>query len=552
MLSKIFIKNYILIDELELELSDGLNIITGETGAGKSILINAIDIAFGGGKGGNKEVIKTGAEKALIEITILNKKQDISSLFDEYGIENYGEEIILSREITQTSSRARVNGSLVNQEFLKIFREMFLDIHSQHQTYSFLQPKYHITLLDSYTKNTCGEILEAYRLEYDKYKLMLSELEDLKNSANKTEDQIEFLKFQVEEIENAEIKEIDEYEKLNNELAVLENVEKLKELTGSSYWAISGDDGSILEGLLQIKQNLSKASSMDNSLEQTESDLISAIDALKGISSYLRDYSSSLENDEERINTIQERLFLLDKLKRKYGGTLENVIKEGEKLRKELDSIEFSTQNIEDLEKQIKEQYNLLTEQAENLSTERKKYGELLSSLIVEKLENLELPKVKFVIDISPCELNQNGCDKVEFLISTNISEGLKPLAKVASGGEVSRVMLAIKTIFAQSDDIDTVIFDEIDTGISGKTSQSVADEVKELSKYMQIIMITHQAIIASKSDRHIYVSKTQDNTTNVKISVLEGNTKLKAIAELAGGEVNEESLQFAKMLIGG
>lgn len=552
MLSKIFIKNYILIDELELELSDGLNIITGETGAGKSILINAIDIAFGGGKGGNKEVIKTGAEKALIEITILNKKQDISSLFDEYGIENYGEEIILSREITQTSSRARVNGSLVNQEFLKIFREMFLDIHSQHQTYSFLQPKYHITLLDSYTKNTCGEILEAYRLEYDKYKLMLSELEDLKNSADKTEDQIEFLKFQVEEIENAEIKEIEEYEKLNNELAVLENVEKLKELTGSSYWSISGDDGSILEGLLQIKQNLSKASSMDNSLEQTESDLISAIDALKGISSYLRDYSSSLENDEERINTIQERLFLLDKLKRKYGGTLENVIKEGEKLRKELDSIEFSTQNIEDLEKQIKKQYNLLLEQAEKLSTERKKYGEILSSLIVEKLENLELPKVKFVIDISPCELNQNGCDKVEFLISTNISEGLKPLAKVASGGEISRVMLAIKTIFAQSDNIDTVIFDEIDTGISGKTSQSVADEVKELSKYMQIIMITHQAIIASKSDRHIYVSKTQDNTTNVKISVLEGNTKLNAIAELAGGGVNEESLQFAKMLIGG
>ena len=552
MLSKIFIKNYILIDKLELDLSEGLNIITGETGAGKSILINAIDIAFGGGKGGNKEIIKNGAEKALIEITILNKKQDVSSFFEEYGIENYGEEIILSREITPTSSRARVNGSLVNQEFLKIFREMFLDIHSQHQTYSFLQPKYHITLLDAYSKNTCGNLLEEYRSEYEKFKKMLSELEELKNSANKTEDQIEFLRFQVEEIEGAEVNDIDEDEKLNNELAVLENVEKLKELTGSSYWSISGDDGSILEGLLQIKQNLSKASGMDSSLEQTESDLIGAIDSLKGISSYLRDYSSSLENDEERMNTIQERLFLLDKLKRKYGGTLENVIKEGEKLRKELDGIEFSTQNIEDLETQIEKQHSLLKVLAEKLSEERKKYGEVLSSLIIEKLEKLELPKVKFVIDIQPCELNQNGCDKVEFLISTNISEGLKPLAKVASGGEISRVMLAIKTIFAESDNIDTVIFDEIDTGISGKTSQSVADEVKELSKYMQIIMITHQAIIASKSDRHIYVSKTQDNTTNVSISVLEGETKLKAIAELAGGDINEESLKFAEMLVGG
>jgi DNA repair protein RecN (Recombination protein N) len=557
MLSKIFIKNYILIDELELDLSEGLNIITGETGAGKSILINAIDIAFGGGKGGNKEIIKNGADKALIEITILNKKQDISALFDEYGIENYGEEIILSREITQTSSRARINGSLVNQEFMKIFREMFLDIHSQHQTYSFLQPKYHIELLNSYI-NSVGQAspdnsfcLDVYKTNYAKYKQMLSTLEELKNSANKTEDQIEFLKFQVEEIENAELNDINEDEKLNNELAVLENVEKLKELTGSSYWSISGDEGSILEGLFQIKQDLSKASGMDNSLEEIESELIGAIDSLKGISSFLRDYSSSLENDEERINTIQERLFILDKLKRKYGGTLENVIKEGEKLRKELDSIEFSTQNIEELEVKIEEQHKLLLEQAAKLSEERKKYAKTLSSLIVEKLEKLELPKVKFVINISPCELNQNGSDKVEFLISTNISEGLKPLAKVASGGEVSRVMLAIKTIFAESDNIDTIIFDEIDTGISGKTSQAVADEVKELSKYMQIIMITHQAIIASKSDRHIYVSKTQDNTTNVNISVLEGEQKLKAIAELASGSVNDESLQFAKMLVG-
>ena len=551
MLSKIFIKNYILIDELELDLSEGLNIITGETGAGKSILINAIDIAFGGGKWMNREIIKNGAEKALIEITILNKKQDITSLFEEYGIENYGEEIILSREIAPTSNRARINGSLVNQEFMKIFRELFLDIHSQHQTYSFLQPKYHITLLDSYTKNTCGELLETYQSGYNNYHQMISELEKLKNSANKTEDQIEFLKFQVEEIENANVNEINEDEKLNNELAVLENVEKLKELTGSSYWSISGDDSSILECLLQIKQNLSKASGMDNSLEEIESELISTIDALKGISSFLRDYSSSLENDEERINTIQERLFILDKLKRKYGGTLENVIKEGEKLRNELNGIEFSTKNIDELELQIKKQYLLLSKQAEKLSEERKKYAQVLSSLIIEKLEQLELPKVKFEIHFEPCELNQNGSDKVEFLISTNISEGLKPLAKVASGGEISRVMLAIKTIFAESDNIDTVIFDEIDTGISGKASQSVADEVKELAKYMQIIMITHQAIIASKSDRHIYVKKTQNDKTSINISVLDDTLKLQAIAELASGEVNEESLKFAQMLVG-
>lgn len=548
MLSKIFIKNYILIDELELDLAQGLNIITGETGAGKSILINAIDIAFGAKAG--KEVIKTGADKAVIELTILNTKQDLTSLFEEYGIDDTGEEIILSREITQTGSRSRINGCLVNQEFMRNFRELFLDVHSQHQTYSFLQPKYHIALLDSYTKNTLGGMLENYRQEFGRYMDLISKLEDLKNAANKTEDQIEFLKFQVNEIEEAQLSSTTEDEELNNELSVLENVEKLKDLTGASYWSISGDDGSVLEGLLQIKTNLSKASGMDGALEEVEGELIEAIELLKNVSSTLRDYSSALDNDEERINTIQERLFLLDKLKRKYGGTLEKVMEQGEALRAELNGIEFSTQNIEDLEAEITALKGKLEALAEELSAERKNYAAVLSSLIVEKLEKLELPKVKFEIHFDKCELSINGCDKVEFLISTNISEGLKPLAKVASGGEISRVMLAIKTIFAQSDNIDTVIFDEIDTGISGKTSQSVADEVKELSKYMQIIMITHQAIIASKSDKHFYVKKTQYDRTSVDISVLEGEAKLRAIAELAGGEVTEESLKFAQTLI--
>ena len=548
MLSKIFIKNYILIDELESDFSEGLNIITGETGAGKSILINAIDIAFGAKAG--REVIKNGQDKACIELTIINKKQDLSSLFEEYGIDDTGEEIILSREITQTGSRSRVNGCLVNQEFMRHFRELFLDIHSQHQTYSFLQPKYHIVLLDSYAKNTCGVMLENYRSEYSRYKELVEKLEELKNSANKTEEQIDFLKFQVNEIDEAQITSPTEDEELNNELAVLENVEKLKDLTGSSYWAISGDDGAILDALLQIKTNLSKASSMDGSLEATESEIIEVIEALKNISSSLRNYSSSLDNDEERINTIQERLFLLDKLKRKYGGSLEKVILQGKALRQELDSIEFSTQNIEDLEQEIQDLHKKLETLAEEISNERKNYAKVLSALIVEKLEKLELPKVRFEISFDKCELNSNGCDKVEFLISTNISEGLKPLAKVASGGEISRVMLAIKTIFAQSDNIDTVIFDEIDTGISGKTSQAVADEVKELAKYMQVIMITHQAIIASKSDRHFYVKKTQDGKTSVDISILTGDKKLKAIAELAGGEVTDESLKFAKTLM--
>lgn len=545
MLTKIYIKNYILIDELELDLSNGLNIITGETGAGKSILINAIDIAFGAKSG--KEVIKTGADKAIIEVTILNKKQDVNSLFEEYGIDNNSNEIIISKEITQTASRSRVNGCLVNQEFIKIFRELFLDIHSQHQTYSLLQPKYHINLLDSYMKNS---VIIDYKKGFEKYKNLLNDLENLKKVSEKTIEQIDFLKFQVDEIESANLNSLTEDEDLNNELSVLENVEKLKEHTGTSYWSLSGDDNSILDALFQIKATLSKASSMDNTLEKVESEFLNSIEILKDVSSYLREYSSNLENDTERINAIQERLFLLEKLKRKYGGSLEKVIETGSNLRRELDRIEFSTQNIEALEKEIEILKLELLSKAEIISSERKICAKELSKKIINKLEKLELPKVQFEINFEKTELSINGIDKIEFLISTNISEDLKPLAKVASGGEISRVMLAIKTIFATADNIDTVIFDEIDTGISGKTSQAVAEEVKELANYMQIIMITHQAIIASKSDKHIYVKKSQNDVTKVDISVLEDDLKLKAIAELASGNVTDESLKLAKVLI--
>ena len=424
---------------------------------------------------------------------------------------------------------------------------MFIDIHSQHQTYSFLQPKFHIVLLDSYMKNPD---LITYKSDFEKYKLLNQELEQLKSLSQKTEEQIDFLRFQVEEIENAGLESLTEDEDLSNELSVLENVEKLKELTGSSYWTLSGDDGSVLDALIQIKATLAKAVNLDNSLTNIESEVVSAIEILKESASVLRDYSSSLENDTEKINQIQERLFLLDKLKRKYGGTIEKVIETGRNLRQELDNIEFSTKNIEDLEIKIEDAKNNLYVLAEKLSTARKSCAKELSGMIVEKLEKLELPKVKFEIGFESCDLCSNGIDKIEFLISTNISEGLKPLAKVASGGEISRVMLAIKTIFAQSDNIATVIFDEIDTGISGRTSQSVAEEVKALAQYMQIVMITHQAIIASKSDRHFYVKKTQENQTSINISILNESQKLNAIAELASGEITEESLSLAKTLI--
>ena len=306
MIKQLRIKDYILIDELTANFDTGLNVITGETGAGKSILINAIDIAFAPRV--SKEVIKHDREKAIIELVIENTKHDLTQLFDENGVDNNGSEIVLTKEITQNGVRSRINGTLVNQEFIKQLKSYFLDIHSQHQTYAFMQPKYHINLLDNYAKEFYGTKLDAYKEKFKEYQNLYSKLESLKNVSDMTENQIEFLKFQINEIDEANIKSSTEDEELNSELEVLENAEKLKELTGSAYWAINGDDGSIMEALGKIKQNIAKAASMDKNLEELESNLLDALERLKDTGSELRDYSQNLDNDTERLNTIQERL----------------------------------------------------------------------------------------------------------------------------------------------------------------------------------------------------------------------------------------------------
>ena len=548
MIKQIKLKDYILIDELCANFDNRLNIITGETGAGKSIILNAIDLVFSSRV--SKDVIKTGCDKACIEITLENTKHNLSKLFEENGIDNLGSEIIISKEITQNSVRSRINGTLVNQELLKSLRTLFVDIHSQHQTYTFLQPQYHINLLDSYGREDYGALLDEYKTKYIEYQTLLTALETAKSSANATESQIDFLKFQINEIEEANIQSVTEEDELNQELEVLENAEKLKELTGSSYWAINGDDGSILEALAKIKVDISKAAGFDSSLEEVNQQFVDAVENLKDLSSTLREYSQNLDNDTERLNEIQERLFIFDKLKRKYGGTLESVLQNYEQFSNELSTIEFSTQNIDKLEQEISKSKSELTEIASKITENRSNYAQVLSVLIQDKLAVLELPKARFEIKITPKELGQNGADNVEFMISTNVSEVLKPLAKVASGGEISRVMLAIKSIFAQNDDIDTVIFDEIDTGISGKATQSVADEIVELSKSHQVIVITHQAIIASKANKHFYVRKSQEDETKVEVYVLTGDNRIKALAELAGGTINEQSIEFAKSLL--
>ncbi|MBQ4077727.1 DNA repair protein RecN [bacterium] len=549
MIKSVSVKNYILIDELTLNFDKGFNVFTGETGAGKSIIIGAIDVALGAKV--TKDVIKTGTDKAFIELVIsLDDVFDTSSLI-ENGIEIFDNELVISKEITQTSARSRINGVMVTQDFVKEIREKVLDIHTQHQSYNYVQQKNHIVLLDDFAPVSHRENVVLFKEKYNKYLSLNKKNDELKNLVSTVQQQEDFLKFQIKEIEDAQIDDINECENLEKELDILSNVEKLKELSYSSYWALYGEDANVVDALGTVKSNISKLSSMDDCISPLEEDFITAYETIKEVASQLRDYSDSKENDNERMDYICERLSLLEKIKRKYGNTLEEVYNTYEKLCNELSSIEVSQDELIELEKEIKAVEIELSDLSLVISSSRKELAAVLSAAVTEKLECLELPKSKFEIEIQPCDMNERGVDRVEFMISTNVSEDVKPLAKTASGGEISRVMLAIKSIFAQADKTNTVIFDEIDTGISGKASQSVADEISNLAKSHQIILITHQPIIAAKASSHFYVRKEQADVTKVNVYNLDFENKVKAIALLSAGDINEESTAFAKKLLG-
>ncbi len=549
MIKSVSVKNFILIDEITLEFDKGFNVFTGETGAGKSIIIGAIDTALGAKAA--KEVIKSGSDKAVIELNIkLNDDFDKTILINN-GIDINDGELFISREITSLQSRSRINGVMVTLDFIKEIRENLLDIHTQHQNYNYLQPKNHIILLDNFALKPHRDNVELYKTKYQKYIELSKKLENMTKEIEGIKQKEDFLKFQIKEIEDSHIEDVNECETLEKELDILSNIEKLKELSYSAYQALNGDNGSIIDALGSVKANISKLSSMDESINPLEEDFISSYETLKEISSELRNYSESKENDNERMDYIGERLSHLDKIKRKYGNTLEDVLTTYDKLSNELNSIEISQDEIINTERELKELKTDLEKLSNTISSARKELAKVLSEAVTKKLENLELPKSRFEISIEPSIMNENGIDKVEFLISTNVSEDLKPLAKTASGGEISRVMLAIKSIFAQADKTNTVIFDEIDTGISGKASQAVADEISQLAKSHQIILITHQPIIAAKASTHFYVKKEQTDTTKVTVYNLKDENRIKAIALLAAGEINEDSTAFAKNLLG-
>ena len=543
MIKSILIKNFILIDELFLEFENGFNVLTGETGAGKSIILKAIDTALGAKV--QKDTIFLNKEKpVLIELTFLHSKKDLKNLKD-FELE---EETVISREISQTSQKCRINGALVNLDTVKELREHLVDIHSQNQSYTYVLPKYHIELLDEYCKYRDKEFLDnlaKYENSFKEFSSVSKKLTQLKdNNANNLRE-IDFLEFQLNEIDTAAIGE-DEEESLNSELEILSNIQELKEQTYGIYYSL-GADGGMNDALSKMNAILSNCAACDKKLEEVHNAFIEAHENLKFCSDFLREYSQNLEANPQRLNEINERLSLILKLKRKYG----DIFEARENFARQLNEIKGDFSSLEELEARKNELEGELNELSQKISNVRKTKADELSDMIIKELKKLEMPKAEFKIDIKEKEADIKGKDGVEFLITTNISSPLAPLSRVASGGEISRVMLAIKTVFAQVDMVSTIIFDEIDTGISGKASNAVAEEISKLSNDIQVFTITHQPTIAARANAHFVVTKSQDDITKVSVKkLLNKEERLEAIASLASGEVNSISVSFAKELL--
>ena len=542
MIKSVLIKNFILIDELFLEFEDGFNVLTGETGAGKSIILKAIDTVLGARV--QKDVIFDKTKSALIEITFSHSKKEESTLKDF----DLCEETVISREITQTSQKCRLNGALVNLDYIKELREHLVDIHSQNQSYTYVLPKYHIELLDAYIKSVDEEFTNNLSLYVDIFKdytETTKKLTTLRENNSKNLQEIDFLKFQLNELDSADVG-VDEEAQLERELEVLSNVQSLKEATEGIYYSLGSDDG-VIDALAKMKGLLSRSCDCDERLREVENSFIEAHENLKFCSDFLREYSQNLENNPQRLDEINERMSLILKLKRKYG----DIFEAREKFAAQLSEIEGDFSSVDELEARQNELEKKVDELSCALSLKRKKYAGELSGLIVQELRKLELSKAEFEISIKDKKADVKGIDDVEFLITTNVSSSLAPLAKVASGGEISRVMLAIKCVFAKVDSLSTIIFDEIDTGISGRASNAVAEAISNLSKDIQVFAITHQPIIAAHANAHFKVSKSQDDRTKVCVEKLDTQEKrLEALATLASGEVNSISVSFAKELL--
>lgn len=564
MLKSLEIKDYALIDHIQIEFEKGLNIITGETGAGKSILIDAMSLLLG--ERASTEVVRKGAQKSVVEgIFDVEGNKKVKSLLDENDIE-FLPELIIRREISlKGSNRCFINDSPVPLNLIKELGDLLVDLHGQHEHQSLLKTETHIDFVDDFAGNE--KLLSEYLNLYQQLRKSKSELNELKNREASLKEKKEIYEFQIKEIDSINPMP-DEDEILIEELNVLENAEKILLLSDEIYNLLYESDNSVNDLLGEVKHKLSQLSSIDKSLLEAEGECDSALTIIKELSSTLRAYKSRIDIDPKQVEEKRERLASINMLKKKYGGTLQKVLEYREKIGNEFNLAENFSEEIARYEKQLKELQKQAGEAAQKLSDARKKSSKKIESEVKKVLSSLGINQpefeVRFITNIADSSddfilvnskkysYTEKGIDEVEFYISTNPGEDLKPLAKVASGGEVSRIMLSLKTILAKNDRLPLLIFDEIDTGVSGRIAQKVGQALRDLAAYHQIISITHLPQIAAMAHNHYVVEKNQEDGRVVShIRKLDEEEHIREVAKLLSGEkLTEASIQSAIQLI--
>jgi DNA repair protein RecN (Recombination protein N) len=534
LINTLHIKNFGIIDEICIDLNKGFNVLTGETGAGKTLIIGALEILAGGRF--SKEMIRKDEEYSFVEMSISNSLQ---------------EDIILSREINLNGKNlCKINGRMVSVKELKAFMETIVDIHGQHDNQSLLNPSLHIELLDKFADSKLRKIKELYIQKYGEYKKLKEEI--LKNYGDDKEKQrkLDLLKYQLNEIEEAKLKEGEE-EELEDKKKKILNSEKLSknlEIAENEISNISQDS------ILTAVKALEKIEDINKNYKIVAQKLKSIYYDVEDLGREISGYSEDIFFDEQEIENVENRLNLIFSMKRKYGNNIEEILKYKEKVKQEIYEIE----NLEEYTNKLKKDLEILEiemkELCKKMNVIRIEYSKVLEEQIQKDLVDLEMKNTKFKVqtdyDINN-NFNENGQEKIEFLIITNVGEDFKPLAKIASGGEMSRIMLAIKKVLADVDEVETLVFDEIDTGISGIAANKVGEKMKQISKSHQVICVTHLATIAAKGDSNYFISKeVKGEKTRTNISLLKDESLLKEIARIASGEVTAVSMQYARELV--
>lgn len=555
MLEHLHIKNVALIKESEISFGEGLNILTGETGAGKSMVIDSLQFALGGRAG--KDFLRHGEKQASVEALFAMQSEALQEKLEESGIQPEEDGSVL---ITRTLSEAgksvcRVNGSTVTVGMLREIAEDLIDIYGQHEHQSLLNPSRHIRLLDRFCGAGFGDAMEEYKKSYHALKELEKQLQSLMGDESQREQRMDILQFQKEELEAGELR-LGEEEDLLEQKKRLSSMEKLMRLTRESLALLYDGENMMPSACDQLGDALAKlqeAAEYDNSLNTFADALADAYAAVEDTARELKREAEKQENDPDALEEIEERLQLIYKLKRKYGGSVEAALAFYDKVVQELDFLSNSSEKVAELTLEKEKEQKKLAAAAEKLSALRRSTAQQVAAQIEASLKDMEMKDARFHIQIDEKnDWTADGKDKVEFLISANAGENLKPLAKIASGGEMSRVMLALKTVLVDADEIGTFIFDEIDTGVSGRTARKVGEKMRFLGSKRQILCITHLPQIAAMADQHFLIEKeSSDGETTTQVTPLEGEGSVLEVARLMGGsDVTETTLAAARELI--